>query len=40
MFGTLKSAFGGHFDLMMFMFCFSILRNRFNLESGHPIEVA
>ena len=36
MFGTLKSTFGGHFDLIMFMLRFSILRNRFNLDSGHP----
>ena len=36
MLGLRKSAFGGHFDLMMFMLRFSILRSRFNFESGQP----
>ena len=36
MFGILKSAFGGHLDFIMFMLRFSILRNRFNFEFGHP----
>ena len=36
MLGIRKSAFGRHFDFMMFMLIFSILCSRFNFESGHP----
>ena len=36
MLGIRKSAFGGHFDFMMFMPRLSILCSRFNFESGQP----
>ena len=37
MLGIRKSAFGGHFDFVMFVLRFSILRSRFNFELGQPI---
>ena len=36
MLGIRKSAYGGHFDFMMFMLRFSILCSRINFESGQP----